>query len=89
MCPSSKALPCSITDDDSLTDTQDGTSSKYGGPSFPLKMPQPCTPSNPPPTRSGANYVQGALNWGSTPALNAVAMTYSWLTDRCAPFSAA
>jgi hypothetical protein len=39
-------------------------------------------------THSGSNYVQGALNWGPNPALNAVEKTYSWWTDRRVPFTA-
>ncbi|KAJ7796114.1 glycoside hydrolase family 16 protein [Mycena olivaceomarginata] len=39
-------------------------------------------------TNRGSNYVQGALNWGPNPALNAVEKTYSWWTDRRVPFTA-
>ncbi|KAF8168622.1 concanavalin A-like lectin/glucanase domain-containing protein [Mycena galopus ATCC 62051] len=38
-------------------------------------------------TARGGNYVQGSLNWGPTPLLNAVSKTYSWWTDRRIPFS--
>ncbi|KAK7055868.1 glucan 1,3-beta-glucosidase [Favolaschia claudopus] len=40
-------------------------------------------------TSRGSNYVQGALNWGPTPALNAVGKSYSWWTSRTTPFSSA
>ena len=33
-------------------------------------------------TRSGSNYVQGALNWGPSPELNGVSKSYSWWTDK-------
>ncbi|KAJ7792299.1 glycoside hydrolase family 16 protein [Mycena olivaceomarginata] len=39
-------------------------------------------------TNRGSNYVQGALNWGPNPGLNAVEKTYSWWTDRRVPFTA-
>ncbi|KAJ6524269.1 glycoside hydrolase family 16 protein, partial [Mycena vulgaris] len=38
-------------------------------------------------TNRGANYVQGALNWGPTPALNGVGHSYSWWTERRETFS--
>ncbi|KAF9269047.1 concanavalin A-like lectin/glucanase [Marasmius fiardii PR-910] len=33
-------------------------------------------------TARGRNYVQGALNWGPTPELNAVGKSYSWWSDK-------
>ncbi|ESK95838.1 glycoside hydrolase family 16 protein [Moniliophthora roreri MCA 2997] len=33
-------------------------------------------------TNRGRNYVQGALNWGPTPALNGVGKSYSWWSDK-------
>ncbi|KAK1227171.1 hypothetical protein PQX77_009805 [Marasmius sp. AFHP31] len=33
-------------------------------------------------TARGRNYVQGALNWGPTPELNAVSKSYSWWSDK-------
>ncbi|KAJ7909649.1 glycoside hydrolase family 16 protein [Mycena leptocephala] len=38
-------------------------------------------------TNRGANYVQGALNWGPTPQLNGVGKSYSWWADKRVPFS--
>ncbi|KAJ7505616.1 concanavalin A-like lectin/glucanase domain-containing protein [Mycena galericulata] len=38
-------------------------------------------------TYRGANYVQGALNWGPTPSLNGVGHSYSWWTTRRDKFS--
>ncbi|KAJ7692096.1 concanavalin A-like lectin/glucanase domain-containing protein [Mycena rosella] len=38
-------------------------------------------------TANGANYVQGSLNWGPTPALNGVGHSYSWWTERRKLFS--
>jgi len=38
-------------------------------------------------TANGANFVQGALNWGPSPDLNGIAKTYSWWTDKRVPFS--
>ncbi|KAF5364853.1 hypothetical protein D9757_012749 [Collybiopsis confluens] len=38
-------------------------------------------------TAHGANYVQGALNWGPTPELNSVSKSYSWWSDKRVPFS--
>jgi hypothetical protein len=38
-------------------------------------------------TAHGANYVQGALNWGPTPELNGVSKSYSWWSDKRIPFS--
>ncbi|KAJ6492438.1 glycoside hydrolase family 16 protein [Mycena vitilis] len=38
-------------------------------------------------TNRGANYVQGALNWGPTPTLNGVSKSYSWWTEKRTPFS--
>ncbi|KAJ6615840.1 concanavalin A-like lectin/glucanase domain-containing protein [Mycena sp. CBHHK59/15] len=39
-------------------------------------------------TNRGANYVQGSLNWGPSPALNGVGHSYSWWTEKRTPFSA-
>ncbi|KAJ3994920.1 glycoside hydrolase family 16 protein [Lentinula boryana] len=38
-------------------------------------------------TAHGANYVQGALNWGPSPQLNGVSKSYSWWSDKRVPFS--
>ncbi|KAJ7077220.1 glycoside hydrolase family 16 protein [Mycena epipterygia] len=38
-------------------------------------------------TNRGSNYVQGALNWGPTPALNGVGHSYSWWTERRKSFT--
>ncbi|KAJ7183584.1 glycoside hydrolase family 16 protein [Mycena filopes] len=38
-------------------------------------------------TNRGANYVQGALNWGPTPELNGVGKSYSWWADKRTAFS--
>ncbi|KAF7327341.1 Glucan 1,3-beta-glucosidase [Mycena kentingensis (nom. inval.)] len=38
-------------------------------------------------TARGANYVQGALNWGPNPALNSVGKSYSWWTERRKTFN--
>ncbi|KAJ7723832.1 glycoside hydrolase family 16 protein [Mycena maculata] len=38
-------------------------------------------------TYRGANYVQGALNWGPSPALNGVGKSYSWWSSKRTPFS--
>ncbi|KAJ3760122.1 glycoside hydrolase family 16 protein [Lentinula raphanica] len=38
-------------------------------------------------TAHGANYVQGALNWGPSPQLNSVSKSYSWWSNKRVPFS--
>ncbi|KAJ7056830.1 glycoside hydrolase family 16 protein [Mycena amicta] len=38
-------------------------------------------------TNRGANYVQGSLNWGPTPALNSVGKSYSWWVEKRKVFS--
>ncbi|KAJ7149763.1 glycoside hydrolase family 16 protein [Mycena crocata] len=38
-------------------------------------------------TYRGANYVQGALNWGPSPSLNGVSKSYSWWTEKRKLFS--
>jgi len=39
-------------------------------------------------TDHGSNFVQGALNWGPTPALNSVQKSLSWWSNKRVPFSA-
>lgn len=38
-------------------------------------------------TARGSNYVQGALNWGPNPAMNAVQKSFSWWTERRESFA--
>ncbi|KAG6878988.1 hypothetical protein C0992_006046 [Termitomyces sp. T32_za158] len=38
-------------------------------------------------TLSGANYVQGSLNWGPAEGLDGVDKSYSWWSDKRKPFS--
>ncbi|KAJ7082933.1 glycoside hydrolase family 16 protein [Mycena belliarum] len=38
-------------------------------------------------TNRGANFVQGSLNWGPSPAFNGVGKSYSWWTERRETFS--
>ncbi|KAJ3855773.1 glucan 1,3-beta-glucosidase [Lentinula lateritia] len=38
-------------------------------------------------TANGANFVQGALNWGPSPQLNSVSKSYSWWSNKRVPFS--
>jgi hypothetical protein len=54
-------------------------------PSLPPLLPSPLSITN--IQSSGANYVQGALNWGPTPQLNGVGKSYWWWNDRQVPFS--